>query len=170
MGRKRQQEAKTMAETLGISLTTLNFSDMGLPFVPMKKLVAKTLPIIRELNTRAIFSFHPHELSEQFDHPDHSVVGEIARHVGAAADVKHFYPKSPAMRERPNLYLWTSQRSNANRRLVLTLEMREQRNEHLITHYPSQFKAGKRLKWQPIFDQITHWQSEKHQELYKQIR
>jgi LmbE family N-acetylglucosaminyl deacetylase len=166
----RKNEAENMALALGFTLTTLHFPDMKLPFIPMEVLIKHTLPIIRELNTKAIFSFHPYETTRSFDHPDHNIAGLVARHVAAASDVSHFYPHSPAMRERPQLHLWTTEPSLANRRLRLTKKIRDKRSQHLIQHYPSQFQKSERLNWQPIFERITRENTKQHSELYKQVR
>lgn len=170
MAKIRTKEAENMALALGFTLSTLNFPDMKLPFIPMEVLIRHTLPIIRELNTRAIFSFHPYETTASFDHPDHNIAGLIARHVAAASDVSHFYPHSPAMRERPQLHLWTTESSLANRRLRLTKKIRDLRAEHVLQHYPSQFQAADRLNWQPIFEQMTKSKNNQYYELYKKVR
>lgn len=170
MAQIRTKEAENMALALGLTVTTLNFPDMKLPFIPMEVLIKHTLPIIRELNTKAIFSFHPYETTASFDHPDHNIAGLVARHIAAASDVTHFYPHSPAIRERPQLHLWTTEQSLANRRLRLTKKIRDQRAKHLLQHYPSQFQAADQLNWQPIFEQMTKGKNNQHYELYKKVR
>lgn len=169
MGATREKEAVAMANALGISLTILKFPDMGLPFISLEVLIHHTLPIIRELHTKALFSFHPYEMTPYFDHPDHNIAGQVAKHIGAAADVKHFMPDGQVVSNRPDLYFWTSKSKNANRYIPLSARLRLLRDQHLATYHQSQFKLKDRPVWRPIFDQITRISGKTHRELYEYI-
>lgn len=155
MAKIRKAEAQRAANFLHASLTILSFPDLHLPFVPFESLVAAVLPLIRHLGTDALFSFDPYETTQSFDHPDHNVAGLVAKHVGAAADVKHFLPSSPALNRRPELYLWTSDSSKATVAPTITSKIKEKRNKYLIDHYPSQFQAAKKGEWTEIFSGIA---------------
>ncbi len=170
MGKIRTQEIESAAVAMNITLSLLRFPDMHLPFIPMPDLITATLPIIRELNTRAVFSFHPQEITSEFDHPDHTVAGQVARHVGAAADVKHFYPNTPAMTSRPELYLWTTQQKCANSTLPITPQIASRRANYLEQHHRSQFSNQDRPNWEKIFDSIATQPDKTKQELYQRVR
>jgi LmbE family N-acetylglucosaminyl deacetylase len=150
----RRREAEAAAAFLRASLTILSFPDLHLPFVPIENLVRAVLPIIREVQSDALFAFHPHETTRNFDHPDHNVTGLVAKHVGAAADVKHFVPSSRAMRQRPELYLWTSVKNEQTLVMKKDAAVRERRNDYLIKHYPSQFQVDQKNEWVQIFDSL----------------
>ncbi len=170
MAQIRRQEAVTAMSVLGASLTMLSFPDLQLPFIPFEELVKAVLPIIRNLNADAIFSFDPNETTPFFDHPDHNIAGKVAKFVGAAADVKHFMPESKAQAQRPELYLWTSKESQADRKLQLSKKLRNKRNIYLIENYPSQFSGENKGDWNGIFSAITKSKSKKHAERYVKVR
>lgn len=151
----RRDEAVQAAEFLSASVTILSFPDLRLPFVPMEELVASVLPIIRTKSVDAVFSFDPYETTYLFDHPDHNIAGLVAKHVGAAADVRHFMPESEALAKRPELYLWTSDSNKATHVVSLDSERTARRNEYLIQHYPSQFQRENQADWEIIFDEIS---------------
>lgn len=150
----RRQEAEAASRALRASLTILSFPDLHLPFIPLETLVRTVLPIIREEQSDALFAFHPHETTKNFDHPDHNVTGVVAKHVGAAADVKHFMPESRALSQRPELYLWTSVKNGQAIVMEPKAEVKDRRNEYLIRHYPSQFQVEKKNQWVQIFDSL----------------
>jgi|GEM_PF-1799186 len=166
----RQNEAIRAMEFLGASLTILNFPDLHLAFIPLEILISAVLPIIRADNTDAIFSFDPNETTTSFDHPDHNVAGQVAKYVGAASDVKHFFPQTEALKQRPELYLWTSKSAPANRSLQLSPAARNNRNNYLTNFYPSQFQHIQKNTWVTIFDSITHATENKHEERYIKVR
>lgn len=186
MGELRREEARRALESLGATLTVLSFPDLNLPFVPLQEIVTAVLNVVQEKQPDALFSFHPHEITPEFDHRDHNIAGTVARQVGAAADVDYFSPgarvapreKQPGvLKERPELYLWTSQNQVTHtgfRTLDLSEEVREKRNEYLIKHYPSQFRDSEKQEWIPIFDSITQEKSGeeiiRHQERYLRVR
>lgn len=150
----RQEEAAHAAEYLQATLTLLSFPDLQLPYVPIQELISAVLPIVRNTQTDALFSFDPYETTYMFDHPDHNVAGLVAKHVGAAADVTHFMPESSALSRRPELYLWTSDQNKATHQVSITEEMAERRDAFLIDHYPSQFQASKKNEWVEVFDAV----------------
>lgn len=150
----RRQEVESAARFLQASLTILSFPDLHLPFVPLETLVQTVLPIIREIKSDALFAFHPHETTKSFDHPDHNVTGLVAKHVGAAADVRHFMPESQALSQRPELYLWTSVKNEQTLVMEKGAEVKEKRNEYIIKHYSSQFQVEKKNEWVQIFDSL----------------
>lgn len=150
----RHEEALYAAEYLNATLTLLSFPDLQLPFVPIQDLIAAVLPIIRNMHADAVFSFDPYETTHKFDHPDHNVAGLVAKHVGAAADVKHFMPESTALGQRPELYLWTSDQNKVTHQAATTPQMAERREEFLVARYPSQFQESKKGEWIEVFDAI----------------
>ncbi len=171
MAQVRAEEAKRAMESLTASLTILSFPDLGLPSIPLKDLVGAVMPIVSKSDTDAIFSFDPYENTPFIDHPDHNVAGQVAKYVGAAADVRYFLPHRKPLQKRPELYLWTSKRtSEVTHRVELSPVDRARRNQYLVDHYPSQFAAADRPQWQVIFDSITHEKSGKHSERYIKLR
>ncbi len=166
----RRREAEIALKVIGASMTMLSFPDLQLPFVPFEELVKAVLPIIRNLNANAIFSFDPDETTPFFDHPDHNIAGKVAKFVGAAADVKHFLPESKALTKRPELYLWSSDEKRANTKLELSKKIRKKRNQYLVENYPSQFSAQNEDEWSTIFSAITKGKKKKHGERYVRVR
>jgi len=186
----RNAEASRAADFFGATTSFLNFPDLNLPFVPFEKLVFAVMLEVQKVKSDALFSFHPHEITQEFDHLDHSVAGMVTRHVGAAADVKHFFPDHTSRKsehhspnpdaildKRPELYLWTSSEFMANTTLPLSAKIRQKRNQYLIDHYPSQFPASNKDTWVPIFDSITGNSSKnrkssrkQHSENYMRVR
>lgn len=169
MAQIREAEARSALQFLNASMTLLSFPDLQLPFVPFEELVAAVLPIIRELKTDALFSFHPYETTQEFDHPDHNVAGMVAKYVAASADVEHLLPEKPALEKRPELYLWTTDSRMANSTLQLKKKTRKNRNQYLEQQYPSQFSASNSNQWSDIFDKITR-KKKKHTEQYYRVR
>ena len=178
MGEIRFQEATHAARVLNAQLLMLSFPDLHLPYIPIQTLVESVLPVVREHKFDAIFSFHPHEITPFFDHPDHNQVGLLAQAVGAASDVAHFMPEHPPLVQRPGLYLWTTQKVLANRELKLRKNCRKNRDFYLQTSYPSQFSREKYAEWRGIFEVITRKKAKKkrknkdaqHAEYYLQVR
>ncbi|GIK84257.1 MAG: hypothetical protein BroJett025_08790 [Patescibacteria group bacterium] len=169
----RKQEAEAAMQFLGASLTILRFPDLGLPFVPLQELVAAVLPIVREVGADALFSFHPKEITNYFDHPDHNRAGEVAKYVRAAADVAHYMPKSAALKKRPELYLWTTKKQKM--KIHLSEQTRAHRNDYLTKCYPSQFSTETKEVWGAIFDDITNEkhktnEGKLHTERYKRVK
>lgn len=162
MAEIRKSEASKAAAFLKASLTILSFPDLHLPFIPIENLIKAVLPIIRAKKTDAIFSFHPHETTKSFDHPDHNVAGLVSKYVGAAADVKHFMPEVKSLKARPELYLWSSKKNQNHLVVHQSRKIKQQRNQYLIDNYPSQFKKIDQKKWQKIFDQLS--------ETYERVR
>lgn len=167
----RAKEFENAAHHLGVQTHTLGFPDLGLSFLPRETLVRQTLTAVRQKKFDVLFSFHPAEITPMFDHPDHVLVGDITRFVGAAADVAHFMPDVPAMDERPSLYLWTTDTNQATHQLPMSDKTREKRTEYLATWYPSQFSWETKTAWSGIFDHITDPSGTgNHGELYRRVR
>lgn len=155
MAEIRQIEAKNAADSLHASLVILSFPDLHLPFVPLEKLIASVLPIIRDNEIDALFSFDPYENTRSIDHPDHNVAGLVAKHVGAASDVKHFMPESKSMKNRPELYLWTSDLNEADYIFPASETVNSKRKKYMSKYYKSQFKPEKRNEWVTFFDNMS---------------
>lgn len=166
----RKSEAKQAMNFLQATVTFLDFADLHLSFIPIQQMVSSVLPLIREFETDALFSFHPQEITTAFDHPDHTVAGNVARFVGTAADVSHFMPQYTALNKRPELYLWTTQNSSHCHTFSLKEQSRQNRNEYLMRYYPSQFSSIIQYKWISIFDRITYDKQNLHQERYCKVR
>lgn len=158
----RTTEAENAMRSLQASLIVLSFPDMHLPFVPIQQIVESVLPIVREHAIDAIFSFWPYETTKEFDHPDHNVTGLVAKHVGAAADVKDFMPQYSSLTKRPRLFLWTSDAYRADYTFHLTESQIFSRAEYLLKYYPSQFSDKNRSVWESYLNTI--------QECYFQVR
>lgn len=169
MAQIRAEELKNAAGFLNASYKILSFPDLHLPFVPFELLVKSVLPIVRSENIDSIFSFHPNEFTRKFDHPDHNIAGQLARYVGAAADVKNFMPEHKVLSSRPNLYLWTSENSLATHSMKLNKSVRKSRDEYLMENYPSQFSIQNYLVWKKIFAKITE-SKDGHVERYQKVR
>ncbi len=169
MAQIRAEELKNAAGFLNASYKILSFPDLNLPFVSFESLVKSVLPIVRLQNIDTIFSFHPNETTRKFDHPDHNIAGQIARYVGAAADVKNFMPEYKVLSNRPKLYLWTSKNSLATHSMKLSKPVRKRRDEYLMENYPSQFSIQNYLLWKRIFAKITK-SKVGHLERYQKVR
>ncbi|MCC6711229.1 MAG: PIG-L family deacetylase [Candidatus Pacebacteria bacterium] len=155
MANIRKLEAQNAVKFLKASLTILSFPDLHLPFIPIEDLVKAVMPIIRRKKTDAIFSFDPYETTTKFDHPDHNIAGVVAKYVGAAADVKNFMPEHKVLKQRPELYLWSSKQKPKNIMVKQTKKLKEQRSQYLLTHYPSQFRKTEQKDWEKIFSKIS---------------
>lgn len=167
----RRVEFSNAARSLPITPDIHDLGDLQLSFQPFENLVLEVLKVVRRQHFAALFSFHPHEVTPRFDHPDHHLSGEITQFVGATADVTHFHPEIPAMERRPELYLWTTITHLASQHLLLTVEQRQRRDQYLIDHYSSQFTLDQKDQWAPIFDQITYDKaSGEHQEKWLRVR
>lgn len=174
MAKIRLEEAGKALKNFNAHITMLSFPDLQLPFIPIEELVRAVLPIIRQTQTDAIFSFHPTETTPEFDHPDHNITGLVAKYVGAAADVENLMPEFKALEKRPELYLWTTNTSQSNTKIKLRKKIRKQRNRYLIENYPSQFSAQSEVLWKKKFNAITrkknYSKKKKHLEQYIRVR
>lgn len=169
MKQTRQAEFARAANALGISYEALELSDLGLSFMPYPELFDTVLNRVRTHNPGVIFTFHPYEISREFDHPDHRMVGQITLDVAATTDVAHFKPGVPVMNRRPNLFLWTTNRYLASHSLSITKNERSSRLAYLEEEYPSQFPKESIPKAKIIFDRLTR-QRQNHRELYLKVR
>ena len=168
----RRQEAQQAAIALQASLRLLSFPDMWLQRLPFETLIETVLPILREINPDVLFSFNP-ENQPFIDHPDHWVTGMLAKYVGAALNVLHLMPESPAPAQRPQLYLWTHHTTATEERihsLPLTKNDRKKHNDYLKKFHPSQFQATDEQEWIALFERISREKNNKHSERYIKIR
>lgn len=169
MKQTRQAEFARAASFLGISYEALELSDLGLSLMPYPELFETVLTRVRTHNPGVIFTFHPYEISREFDHPDHRMVGQVTLDVAATTDVTHFFPTHKAMDRRPHLFLWTTNRHLASHSLPITKADRANRLAYLEEQYPSQFPQESIPKAKIIFDRLTK-QPQGHQELYRRVR
>lgn len=169
MRKIREREAEQALNFLNATLTILSFPDLELSFIPFEQLVLSVLSEVRQHEADVLFSFHPNEVTREFDHPDHTIAGQVARYVSAAADVEHLLPDVSAQKTRPQLYLWTTEKKRANKQILLPKTVRKNRNHYLKEFYPSQFPGDSETAWKKIFDSITK-QKKNHIELYQKVR
>lgn len=170
----RREELNQAMRAMGMTSIALDLGDVRMSLMSDTELMKIVLPTVRKLNPGLLVSFHPHEITWGFDHPDHVRAGDIARFVGAASDITHFYPQSPATADRPNLYLWTTHIFLAQKNghaVPISETQRRERNAHLFTHHSSQFEEETVEEWGVIFDRNTN-QPELggHFELYDEVR
>ncbi len=165
----RSQEASLAAQSLHAKLSLLSFPDLHLPYIALQTLVEATLPLIREHQTDALFAFDSRGIDPQIDHLDHFVAGLVARQIGAAADVKHYLPDSPALSKRPALYLRTTTET-ATYHVPLSKKTRQRHNDYLINTHASQFSVTNQSEWVKIFDQLTQTKTGRHTERYFKVR
>ncbi len=155
---------------LGVSREIMPFADLYMSEGAIGPLIPPVLSVVREKKFGVIFSFHPQEITPEFDHPDHQTAGMIARTVGAASDVLHYHPECGEMEHRPSLYLWTTDGTKATHSITLSDETRRNRNTYLSGYYPSQFPLGTQPEWERVFDRITGDGNGGHRELYLKVR
>jgi len=164
-------------DSLGADYEIMGYGDFGLAMMPFRNLAMPLLNLLRQKDFAAIFSFHPYEITPNFDHPDHNIAGEAARFAAAGQDVENLktgpYIASSdsygATESRPELYLWTTDKSKATHKQKLTKKSRKKRNKYLQKQYPSQFPRQSKKRWGRIFDKITE-NGKSHSEFYQQVR
>ena len=94
MGRRREIEFRKAITSFGGEPIQLGFPDMGLTSIWNKdpnQIIEPVLEIIRRREFGALLSFHPYEITPQFDHPDHRIAGLVVQIVAASADVAHYF-------------------------------------------------------------------------------
>ncbi len=156
MGKLRENEFYSSNNARGLQGYMMKFPDTGLNRADiMEQAKNETLEFVRENNFGAIFSFHPFEITPEFDHLDHNAAGEIARYVGAFSAVKNLHTKSAPLENRPSLYLWTSNPGFATHHILFSPEIEADRKMHLANYYPSQFPKDSMSRWGVIFDGIS---------------
>lgn len=156
MGRLRYGEFLSSTEALGIKGAKKNLPDTDLSTSHiLEQEKREVLGFVRENKFGVIFSFHPNEVTTEFDHPDHNAAGEIARYAGTFSAVKNKITDTPPMDRRPELYLWTSNPELATHHILITPDLGTARKEHLATYYSSQFPENAKGRWGVIFDGIT---------------
>lgn len=156
MGKLRYGEFLSSTRVLGIKGEKKDFPDTELsaPHI-LEQAKKEVLGFVRKNKFGVIFSFHPNEVTQEFDHPDHNAAGEIARYAGAFSAVKNKITDTPPMDRRPELYLWTSNPELATHHIITIPDLEQARKEHLATYYSSQFPENAMGKWGVIFDGIT---------------
>lgn len=166
--RKREfHQAMRYFRSSGIALDA---GDLSLHKYDEDALIASVLKPVREGNFGVLFSFRP-EPTPYVDHPDHDKTGHIARFVGAASDVAHFYQEIPSMASRPELYLLTRNVTQATHMLPVSWATKQHRLSYLAGFYPSQFPTESIAPSGVIFERLsTHEGIEGNAELYMQIR
>lgn len=169
MKKIRKQEVSEAGSAINAKVKTYDFGDTKLLFKTDKEVYRAVLSYVRKKEFGAIFSFDPREITYEFDHPDHTVAGTIARSVSSFADVKWHRTQSSAMQTRPDLFLWTTDASRATHRILLPRDSRERRNQHLLIHV-SQFHGENQAEWENIFDTINQVRDGIGYEYWVQVR
>jgi LmbE family N-acetylglucosaminyl deacetylase len=80
VGRKREFAAAM--EYWGFDYRVLDFPDLGLIFIDLKRMVEEVAEIILKKRLSLLVSFDPREITFGFDHPDHNRAGEVTRVAG----------------------------------------------------------------------------------------
>jgi len=175
----RLGEFQEAMASIGVDYQSMDYDDFGLSTIPLENIVVPLINILRKNDFGAVFSFHPYEITQDFDHPDHNLTGLATRFAASAQDVKNFNVRQYLGDEditqetdsRPELYLWTTDSNQANKKIKLTRESRNRRNNYLVNNYGSQFPSKSKTRWGKIFDRITDKGIFKgHQEYYQQVR
>lgn len=169
IAQRRVREFNAGTNSLGIQPKQFDFGDGMLDFQSLETMVKEVLQFVRAHQFAAIFSFHPQEITMQFDHRDHEVAGRIAQHVGEKMDVQGYAPEFPATEFRPDLYLWTTDKYRATHRKRISKKDRKKRNNYAKEFYPSQFHHQNKKRWSRIFDTITK-KEKVHQEFWMRVR
>lgn len=159
----RRTEQQESLRSLGATAFFLGLPDLGLMLLSRRKetkAIRKLTKYVRQKNPGAIVSFNPHSITPLFDHPDHVVAGKWAQLVGAGSDVRNFFRRSGApTKTRPELYLHTFYDFSPYDKDLYVLPIdetvKEWRNNHLKTHFPSQFSVDNENQWIVLFDRIT---------------
>lgn len=168
----RRREFVTSMDALGAKYVINEYPDgeLGEHRDEIKK---RVLEITRENQFDVLFSFHPHEVTPIFDHPDHRVAGEATLYAGNFADVAGLYDQNvPALNFRPSTYLWTTAEQMATHAARLDNNDRNNMTEHYGTHYPSQFPREQAGIWGKIFERISRGTrgASKPREMYMEVR
>ncbi|MBP9817543.1 PIG-L family deacetylase [Candidatus Shapirobacteria bacterium] len=121
--KKRVGELGVAMNSWGFDYKILNFPDLELAYVPLKKMVDKVRNIVDKNKITDLVSFSPFELTYGFDHPDHNIAGEVTRLV------------STGMSGHRGLRLWKSENNLQSSDFNLLLE---QRIQYVQRFYPSQ--------------------------------
>lgn len=168
----RRQEFVGAMQQLGVQAEVLNFADFGLATLPFRNLALPLLNLLRGHDFGAVFTFHPYEITAEFDHPDHNRTGEATRFAATAQNVKNLATPPlidskthPATATRPDLFFWTTDKTQATHQQKLGKKARKRRNRYLKENYPSQFPAAKEKRWGTIFDRAV-----KKKEYYQRVR
>lgn len=171
MGFIRKAEFENAMADLGLPHEVIGLPDLGMSLLPLAQVVDGVIKVIRYRRFDTVLTFHPHEVTWQFDHLDHNTVGQAVKIAAGAADVRNFFPQYPALSRRPHLYYWTTNMELATHYLPLSERMRQNRNRYLLENHASQFPREKLPEWGVIFDRITYEESlGQHVERYVEVR
>lgn len=156
MGKIREKEFYSSTKARGLQSHKRLFPDTGLsrPDI-LEQAKHEALEFVRENKFGVIFSFHPFEITPEFDHPDHNAAGEIARYVSAVSAARNLHTDALPLESRSSLYLWTSNPEFATHRILFTPKMEKDRKIHLAKYYQSQFPGDSMNRWGVIFDGIA---------------
>ncbi len=168
----RKKEFAQAMTSLGIAYEVMGFGDFSLSTMPFRNIALPLLNLLRAKDLGAIFTFHPYEITPNFDHPDHNLTGEATRFAAAGQDVKNLKtgPLSDdqvevsATVDRPELYFWTTNESQSTHQLKIGKKSRQRRRNYLSENYPSQFPRQTQKRWGTIFDSFGK------KEYYQQVR
>jgi LmbE family N-acetylglucosaminyl deacetylase len=168
---RRQEFTKAMT-SLGIAYEVFEFGDFSLSTMPFRNIALPLLNSLREKDLAAVFTFHPYEITPNFDHPDHNLTGEATRFAASGQDVKNLKVGSladgktefPATTDRPELYFWTTNEDQATHQLKIGKKSSRRRQKYLSENYPSQFPRQTKKRWGTIFDRFGK------KEYYQQVR
>lgn len=151
----RAAEFTSATGSLGVRTEIRDWGDLQLGLKPFVNFAIPLLEIIRQGNFAALFSFHPEEITPEFDHIDHSIVGQLVRFAAGAMDVEHFHPEFPATHDRAELYLWGTGKHRATHTIDISSNALQRRDAYLLKHYPSQFYPETHEAWRSIFETIN---------------
>lgn len=168
----RRQEFTQAMTSLGIAYEIFEFGDFSLSTMPFRNLALPLLNFLREKDLAAVFTFHPYEITPNFDHPDHNVAGEATRFAASGQDVKNLKvgplpngkAEAASTTGRPELYFWTTDEAKATHQLKLGKKSSKRRQKYLSENYPSQFPRQTQKRWGTIFDRFGK------KEYYQQVR
>ncbi len=168
---RRLEFAQAMT-SLGIAYEIFEFGDFSLATMPFRNIALPLLNLLREKDLAAIFTFHPYEITPDFDHPDHNLTGEAARFAATGQNIKHLKvgPQANGKQEvqatnsRPELYFWTTNESQATHQIKVGKKSNKRRQKYLSENYPSQFPRQTKKHWGTIFDRFGK------KEYYQRVR
>ena len=175
----RQTEFNQAMGSIGANHESMGFADLALSTLNFRIMAMPMLDLLRSKDFAALFTFHPYEITPDFDHPDHNITGQVARFAASAQDVRKLqtgpFISSPvshqATENRPELYFWTTDKNVATHKIGLSKKVRQNRDNYLTDHYPSQFPRKSQSRWGKIFDRITYkGLLQGHQEYYQRVR